>query len=311
MTAHHLDPVAATVSDVFSRDRAPVLTVAPGDTILVRSLDSSGFLSRPAAPGDRPPRLLPDAQGHCLTGPVAVEGAAPGAFLSIHLASLVPDDWGFTVAGGRDNALDRRLGVDAGAPSWLLWDLDAEHGTATEVRGFRRALAPFLGVIGLAPAEHGEHSTVPPRPDTGGNIDCRELIAGSTLYLPVQVPGALLSLGDGHAAQGDGEVGGTAVECGMTTELVVDLADARPVAGVHAVTPTARITFGFDADLNAAAADALDAMLTWLQELHDLDRGTALALASAVVDLRITQVANRTWGVHAVLAHDVLDRVAH
>jgi acetamidase/formamidase len=309
MTTHRLDPTSATVTDVFSRDRPPVLTVAPGDTLVVRSLDASGFLSRPGFPGDRPPRLIPDAQGHCLTGPVAVQGARPGAFLSVRLASLRPDGWGWTVAGALDNALNRRLGVVPGEPSWLLWDLDVRDGTATESRGFRRSLAPFLGVIGVAPAEAGQHSTVPPRSTSGGNIDCRELGAGSTLYLPVQVEDALLSVGDGHAAQGDGEVGGTAIECAMTTELIIGLETQRPVPGIHAVTPDARITFGFDADLNVATADALDAMLTWLQALHDLDRATALAFASAAVDLRVTQVANRTWGVHAVLADGLLERV--
>lgn len=306
--AHILDVTPSTVVDVFSRDRPPVLTVAPGDALVVHTLDASGYLERPAVRGERPPRLLPDAKGHCLTGPVAVDGAQPGDVLSVHLTSLVPGDWGWTVAGANDTALDRRLGIVPGEVSWLLWDLDREQGTGTESRGFRRRLAPFLGVVGLAPAETGEHSTVPPRPGTGGNIDCRELTAGSTLYLPVEVEGALLSLGDGHAAQGDGEVGGTAVECAMTTELVVDLERARPVPGVHAVTPSSRITFGFDEDLNAATADALDAMVTWVQVLHELDRTTALALASTVVDLRITQVANRTWGVHAVLEHDVLHR---
>jgi acetamidase/formamidase len=310
MAVHHLEPTPATVADVFSRDRPPVLTVAPGDTLVVGSLDASGYLSRPAFPGDRPPRLIPDAKGHCLTGPVAVAGARPGTFLSVRLVSLRPGSWGWTVAGALDNALNRRLGVVPGEPSWLLWDLDAEQGTATEVRGLRRSLAPFLGVVGVAPAEPGEHSTVPPRTASGGNIDCRELGAGSTLYLPVQVDDALLTVGDGHAAQGDGEVGGTAVECAMTTELVVDLEPERPVQSIHAVTPNARITFGFDADLNVATADALDAMLTWVQDLYELDRATALAFASAAVDLRVTQVANRTWGVHAVLADGVLQRVA-
>ena len=308
MPVARLDPTPSTVADVFSRDLPPVLTVAPGDTLVVRSLDASGYLRRPTFVGERPPRLLPDGQGHCLTGPIEVEGAEPGAFLSLHLRSMVPDDWGWTVAGVLDNPLNRRLGVVPGEPTWLVWDLDVERGTATESRGFRRSLQPFLGVMGLAPAEPGEHPTVPPRADTGGNIDCRELTAGSVLHLPVQVPGALLSLGDGHAAQGDGEVGGTAVECAMTTELMVDVSNSRPVPGVHAETPAGRITFGFDADLNVATADALDAMLTWLQVLHDLDRTTALALASTVVDLRVTQIANRTWGVHAVLPHDALQR---
>jgi acetamidase/formamidase len=308
VTAFALDASAATVVDVFSRDRPPVLTVSPGDTLVVRTLDASGYLERPAVRGERPRQLLTQSQGHCLTGPIAVDGAGPGDVLSVHLRSLVPGEWGWTVAGAHDTALNRRLGIVPGELSWLLWDLDVEQGTATESRGFRRRLAPFLGVVGLAPAEPGEHSTVPPRRGTGGNVDCRELTVGSTLYLPVEVDGALLSVGDGHAAQGDGEVGGTAIECSMTTELVVDLAPEPPVPGVHAVTPSARLTFGFDADLNAASADALDAMVTWVQALHALDRTTALALASTVVDLRITQIANRTWGVHAVLRHDALER---
>ena len=308
MTTWRLDPTPETAVAVFSRDLAPVLVLAPGDTVVVGSLDASGYLHRPASPGERPPRLLGDAPGHCLTGPIAVEGALPGSFLQLDLRSVVPGDWGWTVAGALDNPLTRSLGVVPGEPSWLLWDLDVGRGTATESRGFRRALQPFLGVLGLAPAEAGDHPTVPPRPDTGGNIDCRELVAGSTVYLPVQVPGALLSVGDGHAAQGDGEVGGTAIECAMTTELLVDVVQDRPVPGVHAVTPTASITFGFDADLNAATAEALGAMLTWMQARYDLDRTTALALASTAVDLRVTQVANQTWGVHAALAHDALER---
>jgi acetamidase/formamidase len=127
------------------------------------------------------------------------------------------------------------------------------------------------------------------------------LVDGSILYLPVAVPGALLCIGDGHAAQGDGEVAGTAIECGMTTELQLELAAQRPVPGVHAETPAGQITFGFSPDLNAAMGDALDAMLTWLQASYGVGKATALALASLVLDLRITQVANQSWGVHALL----------
>jgi acetamidase/formamidase len=158
----------------------------------------------------------------------------------------------------------------------------------------------------MPPDEPGEHSTVPPRTHGGGNIDCRELVAGSTLYLPVTVPQVMLYLGDGHAAQGDGEVGGTAIETGMTTEAVLDLVTGRPVPGIHAETPVGRITFGFSADLNVAMGDALDAMVVWVQAIFELDKATALALASTCVDLRVTQVANGTWGVHAVLPDGVV-----
>jgi acetamidase/formamidase len=167
-------------------------------------------------------------------------------------------------------------------------------------------LRPFLGVVGMPPGEPGDFSTVPPRAAGGGNIDCRELVAGSVLYLPVTVPGAMLCVGDGHARQGDGEVGGTAVECPMTTELVLSLDDAPALRTIHALTPTDRITFGFNADLNAASAEALGAMLTWMQDLYGLERTKALAVASAVVDLRVTQIANEVWGVHAVLGRDAL-----
>ena len=308
MPVHRLDPAPDTVVDVFSRDAPPALTVDPGDRLVVRSLDASGYLAPQRFPGDQPARLLEASRGHCLTGPVEVRGAEPGMHLAVRLESLRPDSWGWTVAAALDNPLNRRLGVFGDGPTHLLWQIDARSGTATSDRGFRRSLAPFLGVLGVAPAEPGEHSTIPPRAGAGGNIDCRSLVAGSTLLLPVLVPGALLSLGDGHAAQGDGEVGGTAIECGMTTEVVVDLVPDAALPGVHAVTAHERITFGFDADLNAATADALDDMLTWMSALYDLERAAALALASTCVDLRVTQVANTTWGVHAVLAQDALTR---
>jgi acetamidase/formamidase len=221
--------------------------------------------------------------------------------LAVRLDSLVPDSWGWTQAGGRDNPLNRRLGTVDGPPAHLLWELDPIGRSGVNQHGVRIPLAPFLGVIGVAPAEPGEHSTIPPRADAGGNIDCRELTAGSTLFLPVNVDGGYLYLGDGHAAQGDGEAGGTAIECAMTTELTVSLLGSAPVDSIHAITPTSRITFGFSPDLNEATASALSAMLGWLQRLLGLDRAAALATAGVIVDLRITQIANQCWGVHAVL----------
>jgi acetamidase/formamidase len=305
MAEHTLDPAPDTVTDVFDPSRPPVLTVDPGDTVVVHSLDASGHVERQRTPGEPRPMMIADRRGHCLAGPIAVTGADPGMMLAVRLVSLRPDDWGWTVAGARDNPLNRRLGIAGGEPTWLLWEIDADGGTARNQLGLRVDLAPFLGVVGLPPAEPGEHSTIPPRP-SGGNIDCRELVAGSTLFLPVTVPGALLCVGDGHGAQGDGEVSGTAVECGMTTELVVDLVTDPPISTAHATTPAGRVTFGFDADLNEATGQALDAMLGWLQVLHGVDKPTALALASPTVSLRVTQVANEVWGVHALLPDHAL-----
>lgn len=303
---HKLDATPETTIDVFSAERAPVLTIEPGDTLTVHSLDASGYLTPQTTPGEQQPKMFSEARGHCLTGPIAVRGAQPGDVLAIELLSLTPDPWGWTVAGALKSPITERLGV-TDQPSWLLWDLDTAAGTGRCNGGFTRALAPFLGVIGVAPELTGEHSTIPPRTVGGGNIDCKDLVAGSTLYLPVAVADAVLSLGDGHAAQGDGEVGGTAIECPMTTTLTVDLVrEQRPIESIHAETPAGRITFGFDADLNVATGDALDAMVRWMQAILDVDKSTALALASTSVDLRVTQVANQTWGVHALLPTGVL-----
>ena len=307
MTVHHLEPGPSTTIDHFSRDTPAVLTVDPGDTIVVGSLDASGYLERQRTPGETRPTMFDEPRGHCLTGPIAVRGAEPGSMVSVSIDSLRPAPWGWTLAAARDTWLTRRLGVAESTPAWLLWDIDADGGTAVDHHGHRVGIDPFLGVIGTSPGEPGEHSTIPPRASCGGNIDCRSLGAGSLLRLPVNVPGALLTLGDGHARQGDGEVGGTAVECGMTTTITVDLVDDPAIAGIHADTPSGRITFGFDTDLNEAMAQALDGMLAWMQKLLGVDKPTALALASAVVDLRVTQVANQVWGVHALLPTDTFD----
>jgi acetamidase/formamidase len=294
---HQLPATPETTVDVFDRDTPPVLAVDPGDSLVVGSLDAAGYLER-RVDG---PTMFPGRRGHCLTGPIEVRGAEPGMVLAVRFTSITPADRGWTTAGLKDTALNRGLGVAGGPGSRLTWDITGD--TATSNLGHTVDVAPFLGVVGVPPAEPGPHSTIPPRAAGGGNIDCRDLVAGSTLFLPVTVPGALLHLGDGHAAQGHGEVGGTAIECSMTTGVTLTLsADAVP-PGIHAETPEGRVTFGFDADLNQAMADALAAMTTWLQHLFAVDRPTALALASPVVDLRITQVANETWGVHAVLPH--------
>jgi acetamidase/formamidase len=309
MTFHHLEPTPDAVVNVFSAEHRPALTIDPGDTVEVRSLDAVGYLKRQEFPGDAgQPRMFPGQfAGHCVNRPIAVRGAAPGDMLAVRIVSLTPDGWGWTSSPSvPDSAVLRRLGLVGAERAWLLWEIDGQAGTATANGKYTRSLAPFLGVTGVAPGGPGEHSTVPPRAEAGGNIDCKELTAGSTLYLPVNVDGGLLYLGDGHAAQGDGESCGTAIECGMTTEAVVSLAARRPLASVHAETPAGRVTFGFSEDLNEAMGDALDAMVSWLAALHDTSRAEALALASTCVDLRVTQVANVTWGVHALLPAGLL-----
>jgi acetamidase/formamidase len=309
MTLYRVEPTPESTVNVFSAEHQPALTIDSGDTIVVRSLDAAGYLKRQEFPGDvGQPTMFPgEFRGHCLNRPVAVRGAAPGDMLAVRIVSLTPGSWGWTSSPAvPDSPVVRRLGLVGAEQAWLLWEIDADALTATANGKYTRSLAPFLGVTGVAPAGAGPHSTVPPRTEAGGNIDCKELTAGSTLYLPVNVDGALLYLGDGHAAQGDGESCGTAIECAMTTEAVVSVAAGRPLGSVHAETPAGRVTFGFAADLNEAMGDALDAMVTWLAALCGASRAEALALASTCVDLRVTQVANVTWGVHALLPAGVL-----
>jgi acetamidase/formamidase len=311
LATHTLEPTRATLHGHFSRDLPPALTIDPGDTVRLRTLDAGWGLE--AHHSDGSPRSHfeprdPDLDdGHALCGPIAVRGAEPGMTLAVEIGDLRPGTHGFTYAGGWDTPVNARLGLGSGVPGTLLqWELDGDSLSGRDQHGHVVPLRPFLGVIGMPPAEPGRHSTTPPRP-TGGNIDCKELVSGSTLYLPIAVPGALLSVGDGHALQADGEVSGLAIECPMDlVELTIRLVDGRPIRTPRAETPVGWLTFGFDASLNEAMFVALEAMLDLMRERHGLPRGEALALASLLVDLRITQVVNQVWGVHAVLPHGAL-----
>ena len=228
--------------------------------------------------------------GHALVGPVQIRGARAGTTLEVGIDAVEVADWGITFADGEG----------------MLWSLDAAARTGTGPAGATVELAPFLGVLGMPPPEVGVHSTSPPR-RWGGNIDCKELVAGTTLYLPVPVDGALFSAGDGHARQGDGEVSGTAIECPLVrVELTLTVRDDLWLDAPRAETTACWITFGFDEDLDRAAGCATEGMLDLIIRELDVDRRQALALASVAVDLRVTQVVNGVKGVHAVLARDAI-----
>jgi len=225
--------------------------------------------------------------------------------LEVQINEVRPESWGTTYAGGWENGINERLGV-VGEENLLLWTLDADAMVGRDQNGHIVALRPFMGVMGMPPDESGIHSTAPPR-FCGGNIDCKELVAGSTLYLPIAVPGALFSVGDGHGAQGDGEVSGTAIECPMErVSLTFRLRDDLHLKTPRAHTSAGWITLGFDEDLDEATIIALEAMLDLLGEQYGLKRLDALGLASLVVDMRITQVVNGVRGVHAVLPHGAI-----
>jgi len=298
VTQHALEPDERTLHDHFSRELEPVLEIEPGDTVSFRLLDA-GWHREPLLEAPRMPRT--GQRGHALVGPVLVRGAAPGTVLEVSIGELQPADWGWTRSGGAPTELYKRLGVDEGGPEWLLWTIAAAAGTATTQHGRTVAIRPFLGVMGVAPAEPGFHATGPPR-NVGGNLDCAELVAGSTLYLPVEVEGALFSCGDGHARQGDGEVSGTAIECPMErAELTFAVRRDLAIKTRWARLRDAWLTVGVGKTLDESADSALEAMLDLMQDQLDLSRKEALGLASVVVDLRVTQIVNGTVGVHAIL----------
>jgi acetamidase/formamidase len=306
---HELPFERRTVHGHFSRDLPPVLSIEPGDSVVFSSPDAGWGIGPPSDDGGTRERFGPrdpelDA-GHPLLGPIEVRGAKAGETLAVHVDELRVGSWGLTDAGGWPSALNERLGVADGEMHRLVWRLDADAGTGRDQFGRTVALKPFLGVMGMPPPAPGVHPTFPPR-RWGGNIDCSELGAGATLYLPIPVDGALLSAGDGHARQGDGEVSELAIEAPMErARLTVSLADValdNPIARIEG----AWLTFGFDEDLDEAAAQSVDGMLELMGREHGFERRDALALATVIVDLRVTQLVNGVKGVHAVLRDDAL-----
>ena len=293
-----------TLHGHFSRDLAPILTVDSGDTIAFACLDAGWHV----APGQKfePIDDQLDA-GHALIGPIEVRGARTGQTLAVQIDSVRVGDFGFTVAGGWSTWLNDRIGMGPEAGEHLVrWSLDADAGVGRDDKGRELDLDPFLGVLGMPPDEPGAHETGPPR-QCGGNIDCKELVAGTTLFLPISVDGAQFSGGGGHGRQGDGEVSGTAIECPLArAELTLTVRDDLRLEWPVAWTPAAWVTFGFDGDLDEAAAIALDGMLALMGRELGLGPSDALAFASLVVDVRVTQLVNGVLGAHAVLTHDAI-----
>jgi len=263
----------------FSKDLEPAVEIDPGDSVRFFVPNHAWDIARDEHFEPPSPEL---DQGHALAGPIFVRGARAGQTLVVGIDSVEPSDWG-VAHGGQDHAIH-----------WELADGVGRGG------GVELDLAPFLGVMGMPPPEPGAHSTGPPR-RWGGNMDCKELVAGTTLYLPIPVDGALFSAGDGHAVQGDGEVSGTAIEAPTRAQLTLDVADEPVLEWPVARIDGAWLTFGFDQELMTAAKIALDGMLALMGRELGRTGPDALALASLGVDLRITQVVNGCVGVHAVL----------
>ena len=304
MAIHSIVPERRTLHGHFSRDLAPVLSIDSGDTVILSTLDSAWrsvkdgqyeFISR-VRPGKD--------EGHALCGPIEICGAQPGMSLEIQIVDIQPDALGRTSGGGgTSDKRSKRLGVAGGERHSLVWQLDAHSMTGRNQYGHTIVLRPFMGVMGMPPPEPGDHATGIPRV-WGGNLDCKELVVGSRLFLPIPVSGGLFSMGDGHAVQGDGEVSGVGLECPMDrVELRFHLRDDIKLLVPRANTPAGWLTFGLHEDLDEASMIALNAMLDLMVEKYGFHRKDALAWASLVVDLRITQMVNGVKGVHAVLPH--------
>ena len=291
MATHRLD--ASIVHYAWDNALAPRLEVGPGDTVVFDTRDAAdGFYTRRSTHDDVIARG--PFRGHPLTGPVRVRGARPGDALVVDVLEVVPAaDFGWTsIRPGRGLLPE----ADFPKPHLVLWDLtDGRH--ARMGHGVAVPVEPFCGVMGTALDEPGAHSTMPPRKN-GGNMDVKQLTAGSRLWLPVWVDGALFSVGDAHAAQGDGEVCVTAVEMQARVTLRFELERGRRLPEPRLRTPgplapgTNRgpwyATTAHGPDLFAAAQQAVRYMIDHLGETRGLSREDAYVLASVAVDLKIS-----------------------
>lgn len=275
----------------------PAQTVAPGKRLRFECLDSSGGqLSPDSTTADVP--NLDFGKINPVTGPIYVDGAEPGDILKVEIEAFHPSGFGWTA-----NIPGFGLLADQfKEPHLKVWRYDPKTLAPSVFSDIARVpLKPFAGTIGLAPAEPGLHSVVPPR-RMGGNLDIRDLAAGTTLYLPVEVAGALFSIGDTHAAQGDGEVCGTAIESPMEVELKLDLIKQEKLAFPRFTTPGPvtrhldakgyEVTTGVGPDLMTGARDAVSAMIDLLGAAHGLSAEDAYLLCSVCGDLRISEIVD-------------------
>lgn len=308
MATYRIEPTREALHGYFSKDLQPVLTIDSGNTVEFRTLDAGWGLEPPPPP--RRKFELEDKdrmKGHALCGPVYIKAAKPGMTLEVQINEVIPGEYGYTAAGRFPHPINEALGLIENAEElFMVWSLNRENMTARNQFGNEVDLRPFPGVLGMPPPEAGKHPTAPPR-IWGGNLDCKELVAGTTLYLPVPVEGGLFSAGDGHGVQGDGEVCVTAIECplerlSLTFHVREDMSLKTPRARVHG----SWITFGLHEDLWQATIMALDAMVDFIASEYNMPRQHALGLASLVVDMRITQIANGTLGVHALLPDNAI-----
>ena len=292
----------------------PVLRIASGDTVRVETMIAGGLerLRLAGASEAEIPASLKQVENsvtdrgpgaHPLTGPIFVEGAEPGDSLAVRIIGfefLHP----FGMTGFRPGT--GTLPDEFPYARFKLIRINAKAGTAEFRPGVALKLAPFWGSIGVAPPSVIRRLSSGPPGAHAGNLDNKELVAGSTLYLPVHVPGGLISIGDGHALQGDGEVTITALETSLRGTVQISVRKGKQIRWPRAETPTHYIAMGLHPDLNEAARIATREMIDFLVSEKGMSRDEAYMLCSLAVDLRVTQLVDDTKGIHAMLPKSVI-----
>lgn len=311
---HHLDPTPQNVAwGYYDAKAVPILRVASGDTVEMHTLITSSptRLESAGVPPAQVEQALRDIYtqitthgpgGHILTGPVFIEGAAIGDVLEVRILSVrlaIPYAYnGFRPGAGF-------LPDDFTAGRTKIIPLDERRMIGRFADNIEIPLRPFFGSMGVAPPESmGRISSAPPGIHAG-NLDNRELVAGTTLYIPVHAPGALFEAGDGHAAQGNGEVDITALETSLVGTFQLIVRKDMHLRWPRAETPTHVITMGIDSNLTVAARLAVREMLDYLVAERHLSREDAYMLTSIAVDVNTTQLVDGTLGVHAMLPKSI------
>lgn len=307
----------------YPTQKAPILTVKSGDTVKIDTGGGAGWRNPEMDPAEwlkknnvptsidnpalketlevleKTTRYADIKSGHLLVGPIAVEGAMPGDSLEVRILSVVPRIPYGTTGAGPGRSLKQ---LDGPKPPAHVTILDLKRNVGIFENGVEVPLAPFMGVMATQPPlEDGPNPSSTPPGHSGGNLDCRWLVAGTTLYLPVFAPGARFYTGDAHAAQGDGEITGTAIETANTVTVRFILHKGKSLKMPRAETPTHYIAFGLDPNLDNAMQQAVDETVDYINELEGWNQFHSLPLASIGVDFHVTQIVDQTKGIHSMI----------
>ena len=289
----------------------PVLEIKDGDTIRIECITCSPDWMPPKERGfdilnditECHKKVKKGSGNHLFTGPIYIRGAEIGDVLKVQIDDItIRQNWGWNLFRGYMGTIPE----DFPYTNLSHIPLDLQNNYAVMEAGFKIPLKPFFGQLAVAPAAtYGRQNSKEPR-EFGGNLDCKELTSGSVIYLPVWNKGALFSTGDGHAAQGDGEVDGTAIETALAGTFTFSVLKNTHWRLPRAETKTHYITFGLDPILDFAAKEALKEMIDWIVAKSKCNKNDAYALCSFAGDLHVTQTVNNVKGIHMMISKDIV-----